>query len=220
MRIIDVGQEAQGFIAIGQMATGIIAIGQFATGIIAVGQLARGVFVVGQVSLGVVSVGMGSAGLVWCGAMLGVGGRGAGGVLPLTPSLGERRRTPTLTPLSSIQGGASGWARGRLVPEAPGQVALVIPGLDPPARLDIRLRSMAERATAQGPVEVYAELQGGPAGVICDRLAALPPSRLRSPGWYLAWALQFLGLLAVATAIWALVLPPLLPLFGLKLNWP
>jgi hypothetical protein len=74
MKLIDVGQEAEGFIAIGQFATGVIAFGQVATGVIAVGQLARGVIVIGQLALGVAAFGQLTCAFTYGGGMLGVAG--------------------------------------------------------------------------------------------------------------------------------------------------
>src|SRR5215216_647459 len=93
-QIIDVGQQATGFIAIGQEATGFFALGQIATGVIAIGQVARGFFVIGQVGFGLTSVGMGSAGLIFSVGMLGVGGRGLGLIVPLVPRLRDPRELP------------------------------------------------------------------------------------------------------------------------------
>ncbi|NOY26516.1 MAG: hypothetical protein GXP62_11640 [Oligoflexia bacterium] len=107
MKIIDVQQEATGFIAIGQVATGFLALGQMATGVIAIGQVARGVFVVGQVGIGLVSVGMGSAGLFWSAAMFGVGGRGLVIVLPLLPSGRKMLDPPQTVAAAALLGGAA-----------------------------------------------------------------------------------------------------------------
>lgn len=74
MKIFDIGQEAEGFIAIGQLATGVIAIGQLATGVIAVGQLARGVIAVGQGAVGVLAFGQIVFALFYGGGMLGLAG--------------------------------------------------------------------------------------------------------------------------------------------------
>lgn len=74
MKLLDVGQEAEGFIAIGQLATGVIAIGQAATGVIAIGQLARGVIVVGQLALGIVAFGQLVGSVTFGGGMLGLAG--------------------------------------------------------------------------------------------------------------------------------------------------
>lgn len=74
MKLIDIGQEAEGFIAIGQLATGVIAIGQLATGVIAIGQLARGVIVVGQLALGLVAFGQLVGAVTFGGGMVGLAG--------------------------------------------------------------------------------------------------------------------------------------------------
>src|SRR5881628_1573673 len=80
-RFFSAGTHAVGVIAIGQEATGVIAIGQAATGVVAIGQLARGVVAVGQLAFGVWTLGQLGLGLLWCGAMLGIGGRGGFGIV-------------------------------------------------------------------------------------------------------------------------------------------
>jgi hypothetical protein len=112
VRIVDVGQEAHGIFAFGQMATGFVAVGQVATGVIAIGQVARGGVAIGQVSFGLWSVGMGSAGVFWCAAMLGVGARGRGGVIPVVPSYGPVPKLPDVVPLDQVE--RSGWVRARV----------------------------------------------------------------------------------------------------------
>lgn len=114
MRIIAVGQHAEGVIAIGQEATGILAIGQFATGFVAIGQVARGVFALGQLALGVFAVGQLGLGLTFCLAMVGAGGRAKGIVLPLVPVPPRRKKMPPLADLAAVRSAGSGWVRARL----------------------------------------------------------------------------------------------------------
>lgn len=106
--------------AVGQEALGIFALGQMATGVVAVGQLARGVVAVGQGAVGVLAIGQGALGVAWGAAMLGVGGRGFGGVLRVFPKLHlDRFRAPSLppiVPLADLQAGRvqDGWVLERL----------------------------------------------------------------------------------------------------------
>ncbi len=94
MRFLDVGQEANGFIAIGQFATGVFAFGQVAHGVVAVGQLAFGGIAIGQLAVGGFTLGMGSAGLYYALGMIGLGGRGRGLIVPLLPGLGAPKKAP------------------------------------------------------------------------------------------------------------------------------
>jgi hypothetical protein len=80
---ISIGEHAWGVFAFGQVARGAVAIGQMAIGLIAVGQLAVGLFAVGQVA----------ASGTWSMAMLGIAGRGLGGVLRVLPK-SARDRAP------------------------------------------------------------------------------------------------------------------------------
>jgi hypothetical protein len=81
---LDVGVEAEGFVAVGQHAVGVIAIGQVATGVVAIGQLARGVIVVGQLAAGIIVLGQLSLGVAWSAGMVGIGATSPGWlVLPL-----------------------------------------------------------------------------------------------------------------------------------------
>ncbi len=94
----------------------MIALGQSALGVIAIGQLARGVVAIGQVAVGVIAVGQGAVGVVHAVAMLGVGGRGLGGVLRVAPKH-RAFSVPTPAPpvpLASLEPGSSGWVRARL----------------------------------------------------------------------------------------------------------
>lgn len=110
IEFLSVGQRAEGIIAIGQEATGFIAIGQVATGFFALGQMARGVIAVGQLAVGLVAVGMLAVGPIFAVAMIGAGGRGIGGVLPLVPLPARRPKLPGLANFASIASGReTGW---------------------------------------------------------------------------------------------------------------
>jgi hypothetical protein len=105
IEFFSVGQRAEGIIAIGQEATGFIAIGQIATGFFALGQMARGVIAVGQLAVGLVAVGMLAVGPIFAVAMIGAGGRGIGGVLPLLPLPSRRAKLPGLGTYAGVASG-------------------------------------------------------------------------------------------------------------------
>ncbi|MEM9189386.1 MAG: hypothetical protein AAGF12_09430 [Myxococcota bacterium] len=128
MKLFDVGQEAEGFIAIGQEARGVIAIGQLALGVVAIGQLARGVFVVGQLAVGVFAVGQIAIGILGA-AGIGVGGRWTKGlVLPIfpKPKIRPEDLPPDTLPIAAFRAGevSQGWleAELRMAPDQPLQV--------------------------------------------------------------------------------------------------
>jgi hypothetical protein len=144
IEFLSVGQRAEGIIAIGQEATGVIAIGQIATGFFALGQMARGVIAVGQLAIGLVAVGMLAVGPIFAIAMVGAGGRGIGGVLPLVPLPVRRAKPPGLGNFAAIVAGReTGWLpvtlaseRGEVVirhPEGPIDAGLS-PGIRDAAR--------------------------------------------------------------------------------------
>lgn len=200
MQFFSVGQFAEGFIAIGQEATGVIAIGQMATGVIAIGQLARGVFTVGMLSIGVVSVGMLSIGLVHCISMIGAGGRGFGGVVPLVPKLPDSFDLPPVVSPAEIETGQKpGWVRGIIANTAQG-LALVAGGRP----LRVRIGQNASRAANQAlrtalPVLANVVPSGGGAEVV--RLMRDPGPSARDPRWLGLAAAQLVGLV-IATTIY------------------
>ncbi len=198
MQFFSVGQQAEGFIAIGQEATGVIAIGQMATGVIAIGQLARGVFTVGMLSVGIVSVGMLSLGLVHCVSMLGAGGRGTGGVLPLCPKLPLPVQLPELTPRDQLEAGrASGWIRVQVQRAAAG-VALVADGRPLAVRLGPSMLSAAAQAMVAGGAALAHVVPAGQ-GAEVTRMMRVPTASWRNPQYLGVCALQ-LGGLAIASA--------------------
>ena len=204
MRLFDAGQEAHGFIAVGQIATGVIAVGQLATGVVAIGQVARGVVAIGQGAIGIFTLGMGSAGLCFAVGMVGVGGLGAGLVLPLIPSLGMRYALPKTTTLDAIE--ARGWVAGGVVAASDGGLRFVdSAGHTLDVRVDAPLRRAA-RAHAEGPDSAaLLHVRRDERGPIVDRLMRIPVARWRRPGMWVAWALQLTGLVTLATAWWLLV---------------
>lgn len=202
MRWIDVGGEAHGIIAIGQFATGVIAIGQVAWGVVAIGQIAVGWLAVGQVAVGGVTVGMAGVGLHATAAMVGIGGRGIGTVLPLLPSLGRRLVPKGIVPLETVRSSAAaeGWVRLHLVPQAEARIAL----FDGSTRVrDVRLDARVRKAAVSAaPGDVWAHLRRSGDGWIADRLIGVPRPRFTEPRWWLVWGVQLMGLLLLSAALW------------------
>ncbi len=212
MRWFDIGAEAEGFVAVGQFATGVFAFGQVATGVVAVGQVAFGVVAIGQGALGLVTFGMAAGGLHFCVAMVGVGGRGIGWVAPLLPSLGDPVELPPRTTFAQLTAPdpperQSGWVEVVLAADQ-AEVAIYDRRVHrPDVRLDARLRrSLIER----GPGEYLAQVQPDRDGWIVDRLMEIPVHRLLDPQWWLVWALQLIGMAALAILVWWLAIDPLL----------
>lgn len=207
MQFFSVGQFAEGFIAIGQEATGVIAIGQMATGVVAIGQLARGVFTVGMLSVGVVSVGMLSIGLVHCISMIGAGGRGFGGVLPLCPKIPDSFDVPPLVSPAEIETGQKpGWVRALVANTAQG-LALVAGGRP----LRVRVGQNATRAANQAmrtAMPVLANVVPSGGGLEVTRLMRDPGPSWRDPRWLGIAAAQLVGLVIVSTVYFWFGLAP------------
>jgi hypothetical protein len=224
MRWLDIGWHAHGVIAIGQFATGVIAIGQVAWGVVAIGQAAFGWLAVGQVAVGGVTVGMVGVGLHFSAAMVGLGGRGKGLVLPLLPSLGEREAPPGVRPLSELRRAAEraetsrvaagpatavdGWTRLHLVPRSESRVA-VFDGYDrvEDLRIDARCR---RAALAAAPGDVWAHVRRLRGGWVADRLVRVDPPRFTSPRWWLVWGAQLMASMLVSAVVWWVVAEPVI----------
>jgi len=204
MEFISVGQNAEGFIAIGQHARGVIAFGQIATGVIAVGQVARGCFTLGQVAFGFTGWGQLGFGIMHAVGMLGAGGRGFGIVLPLTPGVGRARVAPETIPLERALAGEAGWVEVELIEDGYG-FGLVKAGRRLPVKMDRRLQSGAGALTLEGarPVWAYVVVEHGVP--VCQRIQHAPLRPWQKRGFYLRAAVQFGGLLVLATAWWVLV---------------
>lgn len=200
MQFFSVGQQAEGFIAIGQEATGVIAIGQMATGVIAIGQLARGVVAVGMLSVGLFSVGMLSLGVVRCVAMIGAGGRGVGGVLPLCPKLPVSGALPEQSPREDLElGRRAGWIAAA-VEGGPQGMSLVVGGQPLRAKLGANMLQAASQAM-RASVGVLAYVAPSGQGVEVTRLMRNPGASWRNPSFLGMSALQ-LGGLAIASAVY------------------
>ncbi len=208
-RWIDVGQEAEGFIAIGQMATGVIAIGQMAFGVIAIGQVARGVVAIGQVSLGIFTVGMASAGVVYTVALVGVAGvAGPGLVIPLAPVLPKRPRFPSTVSAAALRAGTvvAGWLRVTLEPVGADDLRILHSREELPVRFARRVWETARsRASGAHPrVLAFVERRGDE--LVCSRLMDIPE---RGRIGCVLPVIQFAALCGLCVAFWLGVAMPL-----------
>jgi hypothetical protein len=204
MEFISVGQTAEGFIAIGQHARGVFALGQEAVGVVAVGQLARGCFTLGQVAFGFIGWGQVGFGMLHAVGMFGVGGRGFGLVIPLTPGVGRARVAPNTVDVQSALRGTSGWIETDLYFDSHG-LGLANDGHRLPVKFDRRLQGGAQHLTAHGPKRVWAFLRTVRGIVVCDRIQHAPPRPFERAGFYGLAAVQFVGLVIMAVVWWMLV---------------
>lgn len=204
MDFVSVGQNAEGFIAIGQHARGVIAFGQIATGFIAVGQVARGCFTLGQVAFGFTGWGQLGFGVMHAVGMAGAGGRGFGLVLRLTPAVGRSRIAPAAIPIERALGGEAGWIKAELIKDAYG-LGLAHGDQRLPIKFDRRLQQSATALALEKPRELWAYvivLNGVP---VCQRIQHSPRPPWERRRFFALAAVQFAGLLALATAWWLLV---------------
>jgi hypothetical protein len=211
-RIFDAGQNAYGVIAIGQFATGFLAIGQVATGVIAVGQVARGCFAVGMGSFGIVSIGMGSIGLLNSFALGGVGGYKARGlaVFELIPKLTRRRVLPRTCSAGEVwSSGEPGWVRATLVRDPNGNAALFDDNRPLGIKMAPALRSVAEKALANGSCDVLAYTARSGEVLVSERLMEASTPTIVERLAYAAWAPRFIVLALLATLYWMFVGLPL-----------
>lgn len=202
MKFFDTGPHAVGIIAIGQEATGVIALGQAATGVIAIGQMARGCFAVGQLAIGFVGWGQLGAGVFHAAGMVGVGGRrGIGLVVPLVPSLGKKRVPPPTTTFAAVHAGQEGWLAVQLGVDAIG-LGLFENGMRMPIKLDRRLQSGASAIVNAGPQPTWAYTKRIGSQLVCQKIAYDPPRPYQKRGFWQLGALQFVGLLGLASGWW------------------
>lgn len=204
MEFISVGQTAEGFIAIGQHARGVFALGQEAVGVVAVGQLARGVFTLGQAAFGFIGWGQVGFGMLHAVGMFGVGGRGLGLVIPLTPGVGRARVAPETIDVASALRGTAGWVETDLFFDTHG-LGLGNDGHRLPVKFDRHLQGGAQHLTTHGPKRVWAFLRNVRGVVVCERIQHAPPRPFERPGFYGLAAVQFIGLVIMAVVWWKLV---------------
>jgi hypothetical protein len=197
--IISVGQEAWGFIAIGQMARGFLVLGQLAVGIAGVGQCCACIWGVGQVGFGV----------AWFTAMVGLGGRGFGGVLRLVPGLDPPRITPIEVPLQDVLSGANAGHVKVDVDVAGGAPILLRDGQALPVKTTPEVAG-ALLLHADKVKKVFARLRRHGPVVVCDQLVEVPGQRKTGTGMGLL-VLRVVTLCALATAWWFLFVELVLP---------
>jgi hypothetical protein len=202
MRIIAIGQHAEGVIAIGQEATGFFALGQFATGVIAIGQVARGVVAIGQVSLGIFTIGQLGLGLSFCAAMLGAGGRALGIVLPLVPVPPRKKKLPPVGSLAAARSSGAGWVRATFSRGSGTQILANVDGETVPlhvsADLFLAAYYFAKKGSAE-PLFVRVSSEGG--GL---RLLELKRAEEDASGkpWFGGLSIVQLVLLAIAAGVY------------------
>ncbi len=176
----------------------MFALGQVAVGFVAVGQGAVGVIAVGQGAVGLISIGMGSVGIYWTGAMIGIGGSGFGGVIPLSPSLGRGVTQPPTVSWDEAREGD--WVATRIGVNTTTRLQL-----PDGVRVNARLRK-ALIAEPEGAVQV--QLGETEAGLQVDRVMRIPKPRWLKPNWYGIWAGQFAALVLLCTAYMGLAIFP------------
>jgi hypothetical protein len=202
MRIIAIGQQAEGVVAIGQEATGLFALGQFATGVIAIGQVARGVVAIGQLSLGIFTVGQLGLGLSFCAAMIGAGGRALGIVLPLVPVPPRKKKLPPVGSLASVRSSGAGWTRATFSRGTGTQILATIDGETLPLRVGADLFLAAYYFATKGssePLFVRVSSEGG-----ALRLLEIKRAEEDASGkpWFGVRSVVQLVLLAVAAGVY------------------
>jgi hypothetical protein len=204
MEFISVGQHAEGFIAIGQHARGVFALGQDAVGVVAIGQIARGCFTLGQVAFGFIGWGQVGFGLLHAVGMFGLGGRGFGLIIPLTPGVGRARVAPATIDVHTALNGTPGWVETDLFFDTHG-LGLANDGHRLPVKFDRRLQGGAQGLTIHGPKRVWAFLRTVRGVRVCDRIQHAPPRPFERAGFYGRAAVQFVGLVIMAVVWWQLV---------------
>jgi hypothetical protein len=203
MRIIAIGQRAEGVIAIGQEATGFFALGQFATGVIAIGQVARGVVAIGQLAMGIFAVGQLALGLTFCVAMLGAGGRTLGIVLPIVPVPPRRKKLPPVGPLAGVRASGAGWVRAELAKGSGAQILAKVDGETLPLTVsaDLFLAAYYFAKRGGGSAEpLFLRVSAEGPGLKLLQIVRAEEDKAGKP-WFGAWSIVQLFLLAIAA--WA-----------------
>jgi hypothetical protein len=151
---------------------------------------------------------MGSVGLIHSVGILGAGGRGLGGIVPLVPRLSEPTELPARVSFDAIERRAvsAGWVEVRLVARPDATVRLEVGGEPLPVRLDARLRRAAPKHSGR---TLLGFIRRGPEGLVCERLMEVPEVRLRQRHWWLIWAMQLALLFCGTVAFWYVVVRPI-----------
>lgn len=201
--IIDVGQEARGVIAIGQMATGVVALGQMATGVIAIGQVARGFVAIGQGSIGLVAVGMGAVGVFHGTAMMGIGGRGLGLVMPVAPYWPKKFVSPSTTPWRRVEDGSveDGWLEVGLDDDEHGPV-LLRDGEALPVRFTRQMLGAAKRYVPSKGDRLFAKVARQGKSLVCTDLSVVPRRAHWKKSYWVGTATQLATLAVVCAGFW------------------
>lgn len=206
------GQFAYGFIAVGQMATGVIAIGQVATGVIAIGQVARGGIAIGMGAVGLIAFGGMCVGLLFAGGGIGLGGRGALGlIVNLMPMPDKPRIYPPTSPMSSLdRPGARAWLPIQLGLRGKGRVHFVHQGRDLDVRIAAGLAQAAQRLASLGG-SCLALISRGPGdmGLICERIIRIHRPRHRKPSFWLLGAVRLAVLTGLSYLLWRFAILPI-----------
>jgi hypothetical protein len=136
-------------------------------------------------------------------AMVGVGGRGLGLVLPLLPSLGTRQVPDKVQTLAAARRAGEGWVHLHLMPRSGGLVA----AFDGYERVDdLRVDARVRRAAlAAAPGDVWARLRTSADGPVIDQIVVHHRSRLGDPRWWLVWSAQLAALMVLSAVVWWLV---------------
>jgi hypothetical protein len=199
----DIGQEAKGVIAVGQIATGVVAIGQLATGVIAIGQAARGFIAIGQGAIGIIAVGMGSVGVLHGTAMMGIGGRGLGLVIPVAPYWPVKFKRPDTGRWRDLESGRvdEGWLPVELLDDDHGPTLYGDSG-NLRVRFDRRTLRAARDYVPDKGSQLYAHLRQRADGLVCDRLSYVPVRAHRKTSYWMGTASQLATLTGVCLAFW------------------
>ncbi len=202
--IIDVGQEARGVIAIGQMATGVVALGQMATGVIAIGQVARGFIAIGQGGIGLIAVGMGAVGVFHGTAMMGIGGRGLGLVVPVSPYWPKKFVKPSETSWRRLKAGdvEEGWLRVDKIGTDEWGPVLKRDRKALPVRFDRRMLGAAKRYQPSRGDKLFAKVQRQGKGLVCTDLSVVPRRAHWKKSYWVGTATQLGMLVGVCAGFW------------------
>lgn len=215
MKFLDIGQEANGFIAIGQIATGVIAIGQMATGVIAIGQVARGFFAVGMLAIGLFSIGMASFGVFGGMAMLGASGLGGkGGMIPLMP-FPAAKVFDTVKADQVFGARKKGFVLGKLVMGQDRVPRFEADGRLTEATVALGLTQAAREHAASGKPAAVAFVDVAQDGsFVIERLIAVPDALTSIPLRIVIRSAALLALTGICFGFYELVVMPLVTLLA------